>query len=88
MGQNSKQALYVRKLGRTKNESIETYREFLETRDGIVRANIMICLINQGNYLLDQQIRQLKQDFLKNGGIREKMYQARKNNQKQQLPCL
>ena len=79
---NSKQALYVRKLGRSKNESFETYREFLETRDGIICANIMICLINQCNYLLDHQIRQLEQDFLKNGGIRERMYQARKNNQK------
>lgn len=79
---NSKQALYVRKLGRSKNESFETYREFLETRDGIVCANIMICLINQCNYLLDHQIRKLEQDFLKNGGIRERMYQARKNNQK------
>lgn len=79
---NSKQALYVRKLGRNKNESLETYRELLETRDGIVCANIMIYLINQCNYLLDHQIRRLEQDFLKNGGIREKMHQARKSNQK------
>lgn len=79
---NSKQALYVRKLGRSNNESIENYREYLETRDGVVCANIMICLINQCNYLLDHQIKRLEIDFLKNGGIREKMYQARKNNQK------
>src|SRR6187399_2393862 len=29
---NSKEALYVRKLGRTANESYETYREFMDTR--------------------------------------------------------
>ncbi|HOW64934.1 MAG TPA: four helix bundle suffix domain-containing protein [Candidatus Paceibacterota bacterium] len=27
-------------------------------------ANIVICLIHQANYLLDQQLRRLEQDFL------------------------
>lgn len=80
---DSKQALYVRKiLARKNDESIETYREFLETREGVVCANIIICLINQANYLLDKQIRQLERAFIEEGGIREKMYQARKNNRK------
>ena len=29
---NSKEALYVRKLGKTENESYETYRTYMETR--------------------------------------------------------
>jgi len=79
-GKDSKEALYVRKLAYTKDESYEnTYEQFIETRDGVVCANIILCLIHQCNYLLDQQIRRLEEDFIKNGGLRERMYQARKN---------
>jgi len=79
-GKDSKEALYVRKLAYTKDESYEnTYEQFIETRDGVVCANIILCLIHQCNYLLDQQIRRLGEDFIKNGGLRERMYQARKN---------
>jgi four helix bundle suffix protein len=74
---NSKQALYIRKLGRSPNESFATYRDFLKTRPADVIANIAICLIHQANYLLDQQLRALEQDFLKHGGIRERMTKAR-----------
>lgn len=76
---DSREALYVRKLAYTKDESYEnTYEQFIETRDGVVCANIILCLIHQCNYLLDQQIRRLEEDFIKNGGLRERMYQARK----------
>jgi four helix bundle suffix protein len=37
----------------------------------------MVCLCAQTCYLLDQQIRQLEQAFLKEGGIRERMTRAR-----------
>jgi four helix bundle suffix protein len=40
-------------------------------------ANIIISLIHQTNYLLDRQIRRLEQDFLKEGGPRERMTRAR-----------
>ena len=76
---NSTQALYVRKLAYKPNESFETYREFLESRDEIVCANIILCHINQCNYLLDQQIRRLEQDFINEGGLRERMTKARKD---------
>ena len=73
----SKEALYVRKLGKTENESYETYRTYMETRPPETLANIAICLIHQANYLLDQQIRRLEKDFLKKGGLRENMTRAR-----------
>ena len=77
---DSREALYVRKLAYTKDESYEnTYEHFIETRSGVVCANIILCLIHQCNYLLDQQIRRLEEDFIMNGGLRERMYQARKN---------
>jgi len=42
-----------------------------------VIANIAICLIHQANYLLDQQLKRLEKDFLKEGGLRERMTKAR-----------
>ena len=77
-----KEALFIRKLGITANESFETYRQFMDTRSGEVCANILICLVHQCNYLLDQQIRRLEEDFVKAGGIREQMYSARKEYRK------
>jgi four helix bundle suffix protein len=74
---NSKEALFVRKLSTAPDATYETYREFCETRPADVVANIAICLIHQANYLLDKQIRRLEQDFIKQGGLREKMTQAR-----------
>lgn len=74
----SKEARYVRQLGRSRDESYETYRELCETRPSEVVANIALCLIHQTNYLLDQQVRRLEQDFIRNGGIRERMTKARR----------
>lgn len=58
-------------------ETFETFRCFFETRPPEVLANIAICLIHQTSYLLDRQIRRLEQDFLKKGGMRERMTRAR-----------
>ncbi|HEU4889669.1 MAG TPA: four helix bundle suffix domain-containing protein [Thermoanaerobaculia bacterium] len=74
---DSREATYIRNLGRSDDESYETYRTFVETRSGEVVANIALCLIHQANYLLDQQIRHLEQTFVKRGGIRERMTSAR-----------
>lgn len=74
---DSKEALFVRRLGRKTPHTFELYREILETRPPQVVANITICLIHQTNYLLDQQLRSLEQDFLNQGGLRERMFKAR-----------
>ena len=74
---DSKEALYVRKLGGRSPASYEDYRDFIDTRPGPIVANILICLIHQTNYLLDQQIRRLEKDFLNEGGLRERMTRAR-----------
>jgi four helix bundle suffix protein len=76
---DSKEARYARKLGHKSNTTYESYRDFVETRPAEVVANIAICLIHQTNYLLDMQIRRLEQDFLKEGGLRERMTRARLN---------
>lgn len=67
----------MRKLGKKDNLSYEDFREFIETRPPEVVANILICLIHQANYLLDQQLRRLENDFLQQGGLRERMTRAR-----------
>ncbi|MEO6992195.1 MAG: four helix bundle suffix domain-containing protein, partial [Lacunisphaera sp.] len=74
---DSKEALFVRKLGHKSHTTYESYKPFAETRPATVVANIALCLINQANFLLDQQIRQLEQAFIKEGGLRERMTRAR-----------
>lgn len=77
---NSEQAIFVRQLSKGeqgKPADYETFREFIETRPADVVSNIVICLIHQANYLLDQQIRRSEQDFLAEGGIRERMTRTR-----------
>ena len=74
---NSREARFVRRLGSRENKSYEPYRTYIETRPSEVVANILICLIHQTNYLLDQQLRQLEKSFLKEGGLRERMTRAR-----------
>jgi four helix bundle suffix protein len=74
---NSREAQFVRRLGAQKNRSYESYGTYVETRPAHIVANILICLIHQTNYLLDQQLRQLEKAFLEEGGLRERMTRAR-----------
>ena len=83
---NSKEALFVRKLGAQRDVSYESYRTYIETRSGDVVANILICAIHQANYLLDQQLRQLEAAFVKEGGLRERMSAARLAERARQKP--
>jgi four helix bundle suffix protein len=80
---DSKEAQYVRKLGRKTAQTYEDYREFVATRPPEVIANIAICLIHQANYLIDQQLRRLEKDFLEQGGLRERMTRARLQHRNQ-----
>jgi len=68
--------LAMRALG-TDDATYETYRTQVENDDPEVVGNVMVCLCAQTGYLLDQQIRELEQAFLKEGGIRERMTRAR-----------
>ena len=55
------------------------YRDAIETRSAETIANIAITLIHQEDYMLRKLIDRLQDDFVKNGGIKERMYQARIN---------
>lgn len=53
------------------------YVPWLEHPDPAIRANTLICLINQANYLLDQQIAAVEKQFVEGGGYSEKLAAAR-----------
>ncbi len=55
---------------------------YLENHNPEISANTIISLIHQTNYLLDQQIRKLEEQFIKEGGIRENMQKARLNERR------
>jgi four helix bundle suffix protein len=74
---DSREALFVRKLGARKDTSYKTYETYIETRPPEVVANILICLINQTNYLLDKLLRHLEKAFVEAGGLRERMTRVR-----------
>ena len=70
-------AQVVRRLAYAPNRSYSTYSSYIESVPPEVAANTMLCLIHQTNYLLDQQLRQLEQAFLEEGGFTERLYKAR-----------
>jgi four helix bundle suffix protein len=53
------------------------YAPWLEHGDPAVRANALVCLIHQANYLLDQQIAALEKQFVEGGGYSEQLAAAR-----------
>jgi four helix bundle suffix protein len=53
------------------------YSRWLDHDSPVVRANAVICLIHQANYLLDQQIAALEQQFVADGGYSEQLAAAR-----------
>lgn len=81
-GKEHEQSLAVRKLAHSKDRSYTTYKNYLEASPPEVAANTMICLIHQTNYLLDQQLRALEKEFLKEGGFTERLYNARSQARK------
>lgn len=79
----SEKAIQTRKVCSSHNES-SFYRKAIQLRSDETIANIAITLIHQADVFLRKLIDRCKQDFLKKGGIKEQMYQARisyrKNN--------
>jgi four helix bundle suffix protein len=78
-------AQIVRRLAYAENRSYSTYKPYVEESPPEVAANTLVCLIHQTNYLLDQQLRQLEQAFLKKGGFTERLYKARSQARRKQI---
>ncbi len=71
------EARRLRELVRTPGANYETFKAGIEHPDPAIAANVIIGLIKVASYLLDQQIRRLEQEFVKEGGLRERMTRAR-----------
>ncbi|MCF6154248.1 MAG: four helix bundle protein [Candidatus Brocadia sp.] len=81
-GKEHPKAKEIRSLCYQKNRSYMTYKTYVEQSSPEAAANTMICLIHQTNYLLDQQLRALEKEFLKNGGFTERLYRTRSQMRK------
>jgi restriction system protein len=76
------QAREVRALCYQKNRSYSTYKTYFGEQSAEIAANAAICVIHQTNYLLDQQLRALEKEFLKEGGFTERLYRVRSQARK------
>jgi len=61
----------------TDQERAALYARWLENADPAIRANALICLIHQANFLLDHQIAALERQFVEGGGYSEQLATAR-----------
>lgn len=78
----SVEAKRVRSLVYRSDWSYRSYLSYLS--DPEQAANAMICLINQANYLLDRQLKTLKEKFLNEGGWTEQMFRERLRRRRSQ----
>ena len=76
-GLDSEKMQQTRTFCRAHSDSA-VYREAMPNRSAETIANIALVLIHQTDVLIDKYIEDLKQDFLKNGGVREEMSRARR----------
>lgn len=74
---NHKLSLRFSELNKTANATYQTYIKAIENPDPEICANSLRCLTNIVIYLLKQQIKTLEQEFLQQGGLRERMTKAR-----------
>jgi four helix bundle suffix protein len=58
------------------------YSQWLDHADAAVRANAIICLIHQANYLLDRQVAALEAAFIEGGGYSEQLATERLRQRK------
>ncbi|MEN9991474.1 MAG: hypothetical protein RLZZ224_1176 [Verrucomicrobiota bacterium] len=61
----------------------QLYSPWLDHKDAAVRANALICIIHQANFLLDRQIASLEAAFIEEGGYSEQLATARLQKRKQ-----
>lgn len=77
-------AMRIRQIGRDRSDQSDqtpyaSYRALIEKSDAETAANTAICLIHQTNFLLDRQLRALEEQFLREGGFTERLYQVRRS---------
>jgi restriction system protein len=76
-GKDHTTAKEIRQLAYASDRSYKSYKTYIEKEESEIAANTLICLIHQTNYLLNQQLRQLEERFMKEGGFTERLYSKR-----------
>jgi four helix bundle suffix protein len=71
----------MRELARQHNDSA-FYMEIVKTRPAETIANMAVCLLKQTDYLLAKHLQKLGEQFLQEGGFREKMTRMRVENRR------
>lgn len=66
----------IRKLAYVTNRSYTTYRTYMTNPE--TAANCLLCVINQTNYLLDQQLRTLQKDLVQYGDFKDRHREIKK----------
>ena len=79
--QNSREVAAMRHLCRKHNDSA-FYMELIKTRPPETIANIAICLIKQNDYMMFKLLQSLENEFLREGGFRERLTAMRLNERK------
>jgi four helix bundle suffix protein len=74
---NSRYTARLRELNKTPNANYDTFKKGIETPDPAICANVIIGLIKITTYLLSRQLKALEIAFINEGGLRERMTQAR-----------
>lgn len=72
---DSPEAKTVRAIAYWTDKTYMSYGSYIE--DPERAANVMICLINQTNFLLDRQISSLEEKFISGGGYTESLFKRR-----------
>lgn len=80
---DSEKAGKVRSLVYNSYNSYINYKNYIDFPEEA--ANVMICLINQTNRLIDQKLRWLEEKFVKEGGFRENLFKKRMEEKKRKL---
>ena len=69
--------LRLQELNKNPDGNYETFRKGIENESPEICANVMIGIIKVASYLLDRQLKHLEEEFLREGGLRERMADAR-----------
>ena len=77
---DSPEAKKVRALVYNCYNGYNNYKDYISSAESA--ANTMICLINQTNQLLDQKLRWMEEQFVKEGGFRENLFRKRMDYRK------
>ena len=77
---NDPEAKKVRAFVYNNYNNYKNYNDYITSADKA--ANVMICLINQTNRLIDQKLRWLEEKFVQEGGFRENLFKKRMERRK------